>query len=494
MHSATNIDTLRRPNTASAHTRATGSFRRLLSLCLLFGMAFASPLCAEDDEPDDQPTEASSHDAQSSPEIDLSPAGAKNAANEKALLKLIRDACEKEDFSALRETLTDLLNEAYPQLEEKYPDGNAPLSAVKGNAAQHALACARILSLDEALDDGVDAKARIKFLNWMLRGKGRPALSFLKLADKAKMPNADLEVRFCMLRYCYEANGSKAASSFKALLDPSACVKKLYPRSRKDIQAKVKQLLGTKPKGCDEEQQEAINRVNIVRYLCSQAPTVGYDRSFAANALTAAKACKRAGHLSHDLGDYTADCNLNYESTKTMSMARTVICYVEDPGDNNREVRGHRAWVLHPGLAKTGFGKIEDFQAMWVKSGHTEPRPEVGYSYPGRGYFPKEYMWGDGWSYYAPEGTRLQQSAKVEMWQLPASPRSAPKGKALSDENKIPVKAIFVHSEDSIPTGQSIVFEPDYDKCLKCRGRVVGVYWVRISSGDFEDEYVVELY
>lgn len=469
-----------------------GRFRRLLSLsALAAGLMLAMPLCSaeeEDDAGDAAPAQTQK------PEIDLSPAGAKNAANTKALLLMVREHAEKDDFTGLKEALDELLKSAYPKLEEKYPEGDAPLTAVKGDAAQYALACSRVIDMALANAEGVDEEENAKFINWMLRGKGRPCLSLLKAATKAKMPVGDLEVRLCMLRYAYDKLGAKASSGIKTLMDPAACVKKFYPKSRKEILAKLDQLLETKPRGCDEEQQEAINRVNIVRFLCSQPPVVTYDKTFAANALVAAKACKRAGHLSHDLGDFTADCNLNYESTKTMSMARTVICYVEDPGDNNREVRGHRAWVLHPGLAKTGFGKIEDFQAMWVKSGQNEPRPSVGYGYPGRGYFPKEYMWGDGWSYYAPAGARLAEGTKVEMWQLPATPRTAPKGRALSDKNKIPIKATFVHSRDTIPTGQSVVFEPDYDKCLKCRGRVVGVYWIRISSGSFEDEYVVELY
>lgn len=471
----------------------SGLLRRLLPLSsLAAGLLLTMPLHA-DDEGEDAAGKAASAQT-SEPEIDLSPAGAKNAANGKALLRMVREYGEKDDFAGLGEALDALLSEAYPKLEEKYPDGDAPLSAVKGDAAQYALACSRVINMALANNEGVDDEENAKFINWMLRGKGRPCLSLTKAADKAKMPIGDQEVRICMLRYAYDKLGAKASAGIKTLVDPAACAKKLYPKSRKEILSKINQLLDTKPRGCDEEQQEAINRVNVVRYLCSQPPVVSYDKNFAANALTAAKACKRAGHLSHDLGDFTADCNLNYESTKTMSMARTVICYVEDPGDNNREMRGHRAWVLLPGLEKTGFGKIEDFQAMWVKSGHNQPRPSVGYSYPGRGYYPKEYMWGDGWSYYAPAGARLSEGTKVEMWQLPSSPRTAPKGRALSDKNRIPIKATFVHADDSVPAGQSVVFEPDYDKCLKYRGRVIGAYWVRISSGSFEDEYIVELY
>ena len=108
----------------------------------------------------------------------------------------------------------------------------------------------------------------------------------------------------------------------------------------KDIQreqsAVVKEILARKPaSGISKDSQDAVNLLNVYRYLCGVPHDVEASKTLNENAEKAAQACKTANTLSHDLGDYTNKCNLAMNSGR-MTMKSSVTQYVDDRGANNR--------------------------------------------------------------------------------------------------------------------------------------------------------------
>lgn len=256
----------------------------------------------------------------------------------------------------------------------------------------------------------------------------------------------------------------------------------LYPRSKGDIRKQLKLIAARKaPAGIAPDVQAAVNTLNSYRYLSGLYSEVTADSEFNTQAQEAASVCAQNNKIAHDLGGHTESCNL-FAGKGTLTNSMHV--YMNDPGDNNRAERGHRRNSMSYNLDKVGFGQKGDFSAMRVfGKGTRNERAEQGWSYPGRGYYPKEWMLGNGWSYYPPDGVTLDKDTKVSMWKVTSSPKAAlpadtePKGK------KIAVGQIYAHP-------RNLVFEPQ----LPANAKGKGIYWVRIVSGDFSDQYVVELF
>lgn len=256
--------------------------------------------------------------------------------------------------------------------------------------------------------------------------------------------------------------------------------KALYPRTKESINKTIAAIQAKKGSGNLAEAQEAVNALNVYRYLCGVPFSVKVNASMCAQAQSAADACAAKGTLSHSLGAYTDQCNLAAASGN-LPMVDTVHIYMDDAGANNREVRGHRQHCLKYGLTSTGFGKQKGFGAMRVMLGGGAKMPKMkrGWSYPGNGFYPAAWMKGNGWSYYAPAGVSMKK-ANVAMWKLAQPPTKAPTPSELQQAQKISIGSVFKHD------GQ-IVFEPGIQT-------PEGIYWVEIKAGNFSDKYVVEFF
>ena len=392
-----------------------------------------------------------------------------------ALAKLVKDRAEKDDYHNLADELRKMLQESFPDAV-KADDETLEGVKVGSKLGMRALSLCRALKMAlEAPQDG-DAAKQNAFLKWLCTNSKKPASAFISGITKNKVEHKDAVKMMAELRKAYDADPKAGGVS-----------KKFYPHQKKEIDATVKKLLAHKDKGTPKVQQDAVNMVNVFRYLCGLPPTVTYDKTYHEEAQLAAETCRKAGKIDHGLGGNTDKCNL-FQGQKDVPVD-DVIGYVEDPGENNREGRGHRSWILAPATGKTGFGVAGGFGAMRT-SDHscTDPRPENGHAYPGMGYFPVAYLYGDGWSYYAPEGQTVPDKPKVEMWKLSRSVAEPPTESQLSKSNSIPIKAVFKG------WGNSVTFEPDYSKFKGKGDKIGGTYWIRVSWEGFKMEYVVDLY
>lgn len=250
---------------------------------------------------------------------------------------------------------------------------------------------------------------------------------------------------------------------------------RFYPRTRQQIQSGIREIEARHaPKGLSREVQNAVNRLNVYRFLCGVPSEVEGDPEFSKNATEAAEACKQQGQLSHSIGHFTDRCNLTTDG----DMVNSVAGYIGDGGANNREARGHRSWCLNAQMGKVGFGSAGDrYSAMWCMD--TSGRSVRGtWAYPGKGLFPLDYLHGNAWSVY---GTGTPDSAdklKVEMFKLPKRPDKTPTG----DEPGRRIKVEYVSLGRN-----AINFEPEQPVKR-------GIYWIRISGGGVSESYLVELY
>lgn len=271
------------------------------------------------------------------------------------------------------------------------------------------------------------------------------------------------------------ATADKDRSSDPEDIEPN----RLYPRSKQEIRDGIRQIAKTPvPEGLSREVHEAVKSLNIYRFLCGVSYDVEGDPTFSKNAEAAAKACERHGGLSHDIGHHTDRCNLASDG----SMLNSVAQYIEDSGDNNREARGHRAWCLNPPMGKVGFGSAgAQYSAMWCMDGSGKSKVKNFWTYPGRGFFPLEFMHGNAWSVYFQEEVPDVKKISVEVFRLTKRPES-PLPMSGEIEGK-PIAVNFVSK--SLLNG--INFEP-------AKPADKGIYWVRIKGGGLRIGYVVELY
>lgn len=155
----------------------------------------------------------------------------------------------------------------------------------------------------------------------------------------------------------------------------------------------------------------ALGAVNFVRYIAYLEP-VELDDTLISTAQHGAVLMAANGELSHapeqpedmeddfySLGNLAAaSCNLaafNWDEDGLLS--RAVEEFSRDDGAGNREILGHRRWLLYPGMLYTGFGLAQDEQgrdyvAMYVMD---DSRSDMEYdtiAWPSRGSFPAEYM------------------------------------------------------------------------------------------------------
>ena len=256
--------------------------------------------------------------------------------------------------------------------------------------------------------------------------------------------------------------------------------KSLYPRTKQEIKAKIKEIL--KDKGASQKsskEQKATNSLNVYRYLCGVPAKVKMDTKLNGYCEEAAKACEDKGGLSHDLGHYTDKSNLSTMGDIIASVAQ----YIDDAGSNNRERRGHRKWCLNPPMKKTGFGSGRSgYSAMWAMDGAHDGSRVKTWSYPGAGYFPRDYMHGTGWSFYQKNNVPPKDKIQISIFKLRKAPTKKISMNDIPEGRNIGVRYISTY-------GNAINFEPEN---FTAGDR--GIYWVRITGGGMREGYVVEFF
>lgn len=283
-----------------------------------------------------------------------------------------------------------------------------------------------------------------------------------------------------LVRQWDKSQGKSTASGRVTLEIPTDLPKRLYPRSLEEIDEGLNEILSRPgPSGFDQAQVDAVNKLNAYRFLSGVPAKVGLDRTKVTEATDAANACQEHGSLSHNIGHSTNVCNLHRGQT---SHAASVRGYIDDPGANNREARGHRRWCLNPPMEEVGFGESEDreFFAMWAMDKGGKGLKEI-WAYPGEGLYPLSYLHGNGWSCYLPGHAPSAGQLEVEVFRLDSRPEKPFNSSEEIPGEKLPVPFVhtFLNAINFEPTGSGFS-EP-------------GIFYVRIKGGGVKESYLVEL-
>ncbi len=273
----------------------------------------------------------------------------------------------------------------------------------------------------------------------------------------------------------------RASSSLRGQVRPAGVVPEIYyPRSMKEVIDGARQIQERpQPAGFTEMHLAALTELNLIRFLCGVPADVRLSADLNNKAQQAAEACWENDAMSHDLGRFTESCNL---AMGNESLPGAIKQYIDDIGENNRVARGHRLWCLHDEMQETGFGIVGGrFSAMWVISSGGE-KATKSYAYPGKGFFPKDHVYGVAWSLYLLKPAPPAEELKVEFHRLTRRPvAEVPIDLAIPGE-KFEVQ--FVATSQN-----AINFEPSDEVVNQA-----GVYFIRITGGGVAEQYVVELF
>lgn len=175
-----------------------------------------------------------------------------------------------------------------------------------------------------------------------------------------------------------------------------------YPYSLKDVKTLMTKLGGAKiPGAVTEEHSEATRRTILHRFV-SGVPEfmIEHDPDDAELARLGSKMCHMLGRLEHrpdNPGLPEEEYKRAWQGTRYSNLhsgditpALAVDEWMLDPGENNRDSVGHRRWMLAPGLFEVGYGRHEDFHALFVIPNAKENNNFDLITYPGRGYAPVE--------------------------------------------------------------------------------------------------------
>jgi len=251
-------------------------------------------------------------------------------------------------------------------------------------------------------------------------------------------------------------------------------------KAEKEIRSMIREISARKaPNGISTKVQDAVNLLNVYRYLSSVPYDVKADKGMIKGSEDAAKICREKGQLSHDFGHSTDKCNLAMNSGN-LTMENSVMQYMKDSGANNRARRGHRRWCINHKMGKTGFGIDGAYSAMYSldQSGRGGRK---NYSYPGHGFYPIKYLHGNGWSYHLASG-KAPADCQVEVWRLSKRDDKITAWNKEPSGKKLACSYVNVYSD-------TVVFEPESKEITK-----KGYYLVRLKGSGFKEQYLVKLF
>lgn len=268
-------------------------------------------------------------------------------------------------------------------------------------------------------------------------------------------------------------SGSDADSAI-AEVDPGAS------KEEKKILTKIAEISARKaPKGIAKDAQDALNLLNVYRFLSGVPYDVELDENMMAAAEDAVMICKEKGTVSHDFGHSTDKCNLSMVSGK-FTMKKSVFEYIMDFGPNNRANRGHRRSCLNHRMGKTGFAVNAPFAGMYIDD-NSAKGVRKNYSYPGHGFYPIKYLHGNGWTYHFASGDAPSE-VEVEVWKLNNRDDKLPSFRKEPDGTKLPCAYVNSYVD-------TIVFEPQAAAITE-----KGYYLVRLKGRGLKEQYLVKLF
>jgi len=183
--------------------------------------------------------------------------------------------------------------------------------------------------------------------------------------------------------------------------DPGTKVAALEKRTLDEIKDELAKINAPSA----DENERAMRRLQSYRYLAG----VPYRDlrlldEFNIDAKAAAKICQKLGKLDHNpmnpgLPEDEFKTALRGASRSNLGKGHAdlpdaIDGFMDDSDDRNIAMIGHRRWCLNPPLQKVGFGRVEEYTAMYA---FDESRRFADYDYiswPAQGLMPVNYFGG----------------------------------------------------------------------------------------------------
>ena len=152
------------------------------------------------------------------------------------------------------------------------------------------------------------------------------------------------------------------------------------------------------------EREEALRRLKAYRYLAGVPyDDLRLDDEDNTACVAGARLCAKLGRLEHkpaNPGLPEDEFQLAYKGTSrsnlgmgVRSLAKAVDMWMDDSDRANIDRVGHRRWCLNPTMTKTGFGRFNEFTAMYVFDRSRKDGPDFEFvCWPPRGLAPVEYF------------------------------------------------------------------------------------------------------
>jgi Cysteine-rich secretory protein family len=174
-----------------------------------------------------------------------------------------------------------------------------------------------------------------------------------------------------------------------------------YPRSAGELKAML-QILGPQS---NDVRDLYLSRIRQFRLICNVPhENITWDDEQEKLAIAASDICSRLNQLTHTperpAGMNDADYELGRNGARSCNIAmgtpkpiQSVNSWMDDSDDMNIQAVGHRRWILNPSMARTAFGSVGNFSAMYAFDYSRKNVPEWDFTaFPARGYMPLDYF------------------------------------------------------------------------------------------------------
>ncbi|MDE6780162.1 MAG: hypothetical protein K2J40_01700 [Ruminococcus sp.] len=142
----------------------------------------------------------------------------------------------------------------------------------------------------------------------------------------------------------------------------------------------------------DETLQNALNSINVIRYICGlQEVTLKNEYNEQCQAAALVNALN--GTISHyparpsGISDELYKIAYNAASSSNLgwnhnNIPSSVLSYMADSGASNISSVGHRRWILNPTMKQTGFGNVGRSYSMYAFDNYSAKATEKGIVWP----------------------------------------------------------------------------------------------------------------
>ena len=159
----------------------------------------------------------------------------------------------------------------------------------------------------------------------------------------------------------------------------------------------------------DAALKDGVNMVNFFRFLCGLPADVQLKPELTELAQHGSVLNAAWGRIEHKLpkpagmtDDFYGKANQGIGSSNlhrgVSTISKSVLEWIENAGERNIELLGHRRWILYPGMLYTGFGFVTGYTSMYC---FDNSRKDVEYQYvafPSGAAFPVDFF-GSSWAW-----------------------------------------------------------------------------------------------